>query len=139
MLKQGTGTTFWEWYGNEGRHAGAFASLCHPWSAWIVQVLTENLTGIKPVRGGFSLFELNPSAIANAREINFLRFRIPTPEGQITGEWHRSKQGIVYKAVLPDGIKGMVSPFVNSAVLGEARMKKITAHGSFKKKVELCF
>ncbi len=137
MLERGTGTTFWEWYGAHGKHAGAFASLCHPWSAWILQALTENLTGIKPARGGFSLFELNPSALAHAREINFLRFRIPTPKGLIRGEWHRAQKGIAYKVHLPEGIKGILSPLANSVVCYDGRGKKISVGGSLQKKVEL--
>lgn len=139
MLERGTETTFWEWYGNEGRHTSAYASLCHPWSAWLLQVLTEALTGIKPVRAGYSSFELNPSAVALCREIDHCAFQIPTPRGKIVGEWHRDRMNVIYKAELPEGTEGKISPPLKSVVCEDMKRKEVTGKSKFSRKIELKF
>lgn len=104
MLEQGTGSTFWEWYGDNGRPPMSFASLCHPWSSCILEVLTSNLTGITPARPGFAEVALDPSIIRNAKEIKSLSFQIPTPHGPIAGNWERKRNKVHYEANLPEGV-----------------------------------
>lgn len=141
MLEKGTGTTFWEWYGDEGHCPPVLtgASLCHPWSAWILQVLNENLTGIRPVSGGFSEFELDSSSIAQCSKIDNLNFRIPTPQGIISGEWHRDNKKVVYEANLPDGIEGRLSPVLKSIVGEDSKGRKIRRQSKFRRKIKLQF
>lgn len=137
MLEQGTGTTYWEWYGDKGKLPSSFASLCHPWSAWILQVLTENLTGIKPVAGGFSLFELNPSAIINCNEIDNLIFHIPTPHGIIDGKWHADNKKIIYEINLPEEIQGKLILPSRPIIVEDIRGRKITKQSKLKGKIKL--
>ncbi len=108
MLKQGTETTFWEWYGENGKPPSAFGSLCHPWSAWILQVLSENFTGIRPLKGGFSEFALEPTSIFLTKDIEYASFCIPTPSGHISGKWNRTKEKVIYEIYIPEGICGKI-------------------------------
>lgn len=139
MLEQGTGTTFWEWYGENGKIPGAFASLCHPWSSWILQVLNENLTGIKPIDAGFSQVELNPKAMIFCTEIKNASFHIPTPKGIIKGEWYRNKKGVVYKAELPEEIEGKLTPTAEPIIYENIKGKKLSQIDKFNKKIRIQF
>ncbi|MEW5944979.1 MAG: hypothetical protein AB1742_02145, partial [bacterium] len=138
MLEQGTGTTFWEWYGEGGgRPRGAFPSLCHPWSAWILEVLTTSLTGIKPAGGGFSVFEFDPAAVVGCAEIGGLSFRVPTPGGTIRGEWAREGAGVAYEAEIPDGIEGRLAAGAGVVARRGARGRGIARGGRFKDRIKV--
>lgn len=104
MLEQGTGSTFWEWYGDNGCPPMSFASLCHPWSSCILEALTANLTGITPAKPGFLEVAFDPAALKNAKEIKSLSFTVPTPHGPIEGGWERKKGKVHYEAELPEGV-----------------------------------
>jgi len=94
MLRQDPGSTFWEWYGENGRQTNSFASLCHPWSASILQFITEGLSGVRAKAPGYSRFFVDTSGPASASAPENLVFSIPTPHGPITGEWGRTGRRI---------------------------------------------
>lgn len=104
MLEHGNGSTFWEWYGGDGLHPSAYASLCHPWSANILQYINEIVTGLKPIEPGCSVFELSPNAALLPKEISFARFVLPTPHGPVQGEWTRHGAAAHFSAEVPTGV-----------------------------------
>ena len=106
MLEQGSGSTYWEWYGDNGRAAGSFASLCHPWSANILEVLNSIMTGLHPCAPGCEKFILTPTPAYVPEDIGWCRCDLATPRGAVRVQWKRRKNGdLRYRAELPDGVR----------------------------------
>jgi len=136
MLGRGPESTFWEWYGDRGGITNAMASLCHPWSAAILQVLTESITGITPEAGGYSSFRLDPLFAGSGAGPEQVEFRIPTPSGPIKGAWRRRGERTTYEIDCPPGLngrfvqrQGMVS--VRGPRGGKLKNDSISGSGAF--------
>jgi hypothetical protein len=84
MLDAGT-RTFWEEF--EGSEQDRYAmygrpygkSLCHAWSSGPAVLLPEAVLGIRPLRAGWTCFEVQPTLGA----LNWASAVVPVPQGEI--------------------------------------------------------
>ncbi len=114
MIDTDPGTTFWEWYGDAGpAKCAPRASLCHPWSAWVLQIINEALTGIRPLAPGFIRFSaVPPGPMLSEIDITNVRCSVPTPHGSIGCCWRKTFSGIEYSLDIPEGCTAIASsPF----------------------------
>lgn len=90
------GTTFFEIYDPSwNRFLGpndpvpnaqcGYTSLCHPWSAGVVQWLTEETLGIKPTTPGFRTYTVCPHL---GRTLKWVSGQVQTPEGMIVARFN---------------------------------------------------
>jgi hypothetical protein len=115
MLDLGA-TSFWEAYDsswpktNFHRHLkaddgeGTFVSLNHGWSAGPTVWLTENVLGIKPKSGGFSLTEISP----HLEDLEWASGSVPTPHGLIEIKIAKNPGGLKMNLSLPSGIRAHI-------------------------------
>ncbi len=64
-------------------------SVAHAWSASPAIFLITKLLGVKPIKPGFTEFEVVPCA----SDVNFAKGSVPTPYGEIHIEWHKDENG----------------------------------------------
>jgi hypothetical protein len=67
----------------------------HAWGAAPANIIPRRLCGIRPVKPGFAAFIVEPKP----GELEFFRYRQPTPHGTVTVEFHR---GTGTTVTLPD-------------------------------------
>lgn len=77
-------------------------SFCHAWGASPTYLLTQRVLGVDMLEFGSNVVTLSPY-IGNLKRA---RGEVPTPKGTIRAEWMVEDDGsVIYKAVLPDGIR----------------------------------
>jgi hypothetical protein len=117
MIRRGS-DTLWEQadrYGHSrygcGRNGG---SLCHRWSAMAGSVLTNYVLGVRPVRPGYTTFQLAPQC----GDLEGAMGRVRTPFGPIEVDWHREGGTFTEEFNIPEGTSCRLrAPFAGKAEL----------------------
>ncbi|MCI8360045.1 MAG: hypothetical protein HFE86_01745 [Clostridiales bacterium] len=103
------GTTLFEMYRpdwNDGietnapvpNNQGGYTSLAHPWSAGVLDWMSEEILGIKPTVAGFKEFTVTPHL---GRQLNRVSGEMPTPHGTIEAAFDVEKGE--HSVTVPDG------------------------------------
>jgi hypothetical protein len=97
-------TTFWEMLGST-------RSNCHAWSAAPTYFLSRYVLGVHPEGPGFQKVLFQPQLL----DLKYAQGTVPTPAGNITVHWQRSRSefkmeienpaGLAARLQLPDGLK----------------------------------
>jgi alpha-L-rhamnosidase len=140
MIAEGA-TSFWEaydpsWY-KEDFHAalqsdnrsGYFVSLAHGWSSGPTAWLMEEVLGIRPTAGGFSVVEIRPDLMG----LKFARGAEPTPHGLLKVDLMPG----VATVDVPDGVMARVSVAGSNVKVNGAGVASEPAEGGSRRLVTL--
>lgn len=111
MIKEGA-TTLWETFRGS-------SSQNHPMFGDFVAWAYAYITGVKPLKPGFSEFEVRPHPPA---ALNFAKAKIPTPYGPILAGWKKEGGKLTLVVEVPHGTKAhVVLPSGKTFTLGPGR------------------
>ncbi|GAA2073741.1 hypothetical protein GCM10009780_07120 [Actinomadura alba] len=106
---QGTKSTFWESFRNQGDgcvFCSSYVSLAHAWATGPTPALTFGVLGLKPTGPGGRTYDFVP----HPADLTFTQGRITTTRGRIDASWRLDRAKGAYRAWLtaPAGTSGRI-------------------------------
>ncbi len=102
MLDAGA-TTFWETFPGFLKHIPT-RSHCHAWSAAPTYFLSRYQLGVAPLKPGFNKALIAPEPA----DLTWAKGAVPTKNGQIFVEWHKSETEFTLKIQLPEQVEAEI-------------------------------
>lgn len=122
MVSDSVHTTLYEGW-KEGGYGGG--SVNHAWSGGMLTVIAEEICGVKPLKPGWSEFEVHPNPI-----ISECAIEIPTVKGMVKSSFLDNEEEFKLNISVPKGIIGKV-------ILPDADYSQIMVNGKVTNKNSL--